>query len=463
MTSAPSKPRLLALFTMGWAIRNYAHSDFFERLRSRYHVTVALRRLSPPVIDLLAPRTDALVEVPDVRMGSFAHASEVLMWRAFQYRFMTECFQFKRSQAWRRAESLAKRAKLAFIESSGWLISRVGYDKGRAIEEWLLDREYRGGPAETLLEDVRPDVVFSTMPHHFVEAPLVRLAKKRRIVTTTAILSWDNIVTKDRMPITFDRYFVWSELMARDLRRFYPETMASSVTITGAPQFDMHVRGDKRISRQNFCAELGLDPTRPIVTYVGTAAGAVPDDEWIAAQIAAGFEAQRVPGNPQLLVRLHPLDSGERFAGLAKRGVSVLRSWEHDKSQPTWSLPSTRDIDLLWGTLAHTAVSVNFNSTMSLDFALFDCPVVNLAFQTPATTAGGIDVARFLRYEHFRPVLEEKASRLAVSPEGILEAVAAYLQNPAADRDSRKRLVARVCGPMDGRAGDRIAEELLAL
>jgi CDP-glycerol glycerophosphotransferase (TagB/SpsB family) len=120
-------------------------------------------------------------------------------------------------------------------------------------------------------------------------------------------------------------------------------------------------------------------------------------------------------------------------------------------------------MEILRATLRHAAVNVNFFSTMTLDFALCDRPVVNVAIETPQSRAARVDVAGFYEYEHYRPVLEERAARLVRSIDELCDAVSAYLRDPSYDRAERRRLVERLCGPVDGRADARIAAELADL
>jgi hypothetical protein len=52
---------------------------------------------------------------------------------------------------------------------------------------------------------------------------------------------------------------------------------------------------------------------------------------------------------------------------------------------------------------------------------------------------------------------------LADSPEQTVAGVAAYLANPTLHAEARQRMVAMMCGPVDGRAGSRMADAILAV
>jgi hypothetical protein len=312
-----------------------------------------------------------------------------------------------------------------------------------------------------LLAAERPDVVFAAAPFEAADIALCRLAHETGIRTAAAVLSWDNPSSKSRMPPVHDRYFVWSDHMASDLVAAYPEIEPDRVVVTGTPQFDFHGSG-RGASREGFCRALDLDPARPIVVYTASTERLVPGQAWVVERLCDAIDSGALPGRPQLLVRIHPLDGGASFEGLRGRGVRICRPWTRGAADPIPAYPTAEDLDRLVATLRHAAVNVNFFSTTTLDFALCDKPVVNLAFDPPACRDAGVDVSLYYRYPHYRPVLEDGAVRLARSADELVGAVASYLRDPSLDREGRGRLVARLCGPVGG-AAERIADSLCEL
>jgi len=70
-------------------------------------------------------------------------------------------------------------------------------------------------------------------------------------------------------------------------------------------------------------------------------------------------------------------------------------------------------------------------------------------------------VRRYYHYEHYRPVVEAGAVRIADDPESLVRLVGDYLADPSRDRDARRRVVEQMCSPGDGRAAERIARAVL--
>jgi len=89
----------------------------------------------------------------------------------------------------------------------------------------------------------------------------------------------------------------------------------------------------------------------------------------------------------------------------------------------------------------HVDVNVNLGSTMTLDFGLHDKPVVNVAFDCSDPPVFGMPVwDYYYNYEHLRPIVELGTSRIARTREQLADHVNAYLENPALDREGRRRL-----------------------
>lgn len=446
------------LLPFGWSIRNYVHTGFLERLGRRCDVIAALRVCEEPLVGQIRERGAQVLELPDGRTGRFAHGMEVLLSLAHEHRRPHVAHRARRSRLL-RGGPIVHRLALGAADRLAWLVARVAFGTAVHLESRLALASLRTSASARLLETSRPAIVFSTAPFRPSDIAVARLARADGIPTAAAVLSWDNPASKSRMPPLFDRYFVWSEQMAKDLLGAYPDIEASRVQVTGTPQFDSHAMGDG-LSRDAFCEAMGLDRDRPIVTYTASTERLVPGQAWIVEKLCDALDDGRLPGRPQILVRAHPLDDGAAFHPLERRGVRNSRPWALHPTDPSWGQPTARDLELLVATLRHSAVNVNCFSTMTLDFALFDTPIVNVAFDTPACRAAGVDVPLYYRYAHYQPVREEGAVRFAHSPDELVDQVAAYLREAGLDVAGRRRLVERLCGPRDGRAAERIAEGL---
>ncbi len=314
-------------------------------------------------------------------------------------------------------------------------------------------------------QTLRPSVVFASHQRPPEVLAPVLAARSLGIPTATFVFSWDNLTSKGRILAPFEHYLVWSALMREELLRFYPSVAPEQVHVVGTPQFEPYTDRSLEWTRQDFCARLGLDPDRPIICYSGGDAGTCPDDAAHVRLILEMIREGRILGRPQLLLRPSPVDNGGRYAAVREAFPELVYcppTWRHPEPD-RWSraVPTADDLPLLANLTRHSDVNVNVASTMTLDFALHDRPVVNVAFDMSQPPPLGTPIwDLYYQYDHYRPVMELGAARIARSPDSLAAQITAYLADPSLDREGRRRLVElQVMSPLAG-ASERILSVL---
>ncbi|NUO62693.1 MAG: hypothetical protein HOQ12_12200 [Gemmatimonadaceae bacterium] len=327
-----------------------------------------------------------------------------------------------------------------------------------ALGGWL--RGYERSPESTaLLRELRPAALLCTGPFQFEQPAIVASAQRLGVPTLTLIPSWDNVSTKNRMLFQYDGYLVWSERTRQELHERYPHTRTRPVYVVGAPQFDVFFQWRYHVSREAFCAANGLRPDRPFIVYaVGSPnflKGEPDGAEYLARRVAAGDL-----GDVQLLVRPHPIhDNAEmasRFAGLGDR---VRLQATSRPGTPLTARSQDEGAIVDWvNTFRHADVVVNLSSTVTIDAAIFDRPIVNLDYD-PAPGGADTPLIRDINHvwTHFAPVAESGGVWLVKNGEEMVAAVRGYLENPALHRERRRWIAEYVCGHLDGRNGERMA------
>ena len=117
----------------------------------------------------------------------------------------------------------------------------------------------------------------------------------------------------------------------------------------------------------------------------------------------------------------------------------------------------------LVSSVAHADVCVNMASTMSLDAAVLDVPAVCVGF---ALARGSVEdrlAAACHATTHYAPIIESGAVRLAHSMDELLKETIAYARDRVRDAAERRRLVSQMCGPVDGRAAERVGHLIAKL
>jgi hypothetical protein len=296
----------------------------------------------------------------------------------------------------------------------------------------------------------------------------VLAARSLGIPTVTFVFSWDNITSKGRIAAPFEYYLVWSEHMKEELQRYYPDVSPDRIHIVGTPQFDPYGDPDLLWPREEFFRRVGADPGRPLICYSGGDTGNCPDDHHHVRILMQAIRNGSVRGNPQVLLRPAPVDEGSRYEPVRREFPELIverPAWIHTVPDQ-WSrvIPLASDVQMLANITQHCDLNINLGSTMTLDFAIHDKPVVNIAFDVSDPPPFGIPVWEFFyRFEHYTAVVKLKAARFARSAAELVEHVNAYLENPAFDAEGRRRLAEMQVGVPVGRSGARILEVLAGL
>lgn len=330
----------------------------------------------------------------------------------------------------------------------------------RALEKWLLAYP-RSLEAKERLTKNRPDVLVSTGPFQFEQPAIFSAARKLKIPTIAYIPSWDNVTTKNRMVFDYDGYIVWNEKVKGELLDFYPTARTKPVYVVGAPQFDVFYQDKFHQPREVFCREQNLDPDLPIILYAIGSPNFLKEHHGavhLAKEVAAGKL-----GKTQLLVRPHPIhDNAEmrRLFDRYKPFVQLQESVNAGKAL-TRRTQNTDQITEWVNTFKHADVVVNIVSTVTIDAAIFDKPVVNLDFD-PQPSGADQQLVHDVNHvwPHFKPIAESGGVWLVNNFDEMTQAINTYLEQPELHRAKRKWMVEHVCGFADGSSGARMAEAI---
>jgi hypothetical protein len=319
-----------------------------------------------------------------------------------------------------------------------------------------------------LFEDMRPSVLFCSNQRAPVAAPAVAAAKQLGIPTATFIFSWDNVTSKGRIVAPFDHYLVWSVHMRRELLAFYPHIDPRRIHVVGTPQFDPYADTTVTWSREEFMRRIGADAGRPLICYSG-GDPTLYTAEFEYVRLLMNLVRRRlVNGSPQVILRPSPADDGRQYDAVRREFPELLYAppaWAHTRPGE-WSriLPLPADVPMLANLTRHADVNINLNSTMTLDFAIHDRPVVNIAFDVISPPPFGAPLWDFFyQFDHYHPVIEFGAARFPRSPEQLADALNAYLADPALDRAGRRAFVDLEVGVPIGQSSTRLVEVLAAV
>ena len=252
--------------------------------------------------------------------------------------------------------------------------------------------------------------------------------------------------------------------MRRELLRYYPDVSDARVHVVGSPQFDCY--GDPSLlwSREEFARRIGADPARPLICYSGCDASIYPQEPRQIQALLEHIRSGRVRGRPQVLLRPTPADAPARYDTLRRdypELLFALPSWMRTDRHWDKTFPRADDVQFLANLTHHADMNVNLASTMTLDFAIHDKPVVNVAFDVSDPPPLGMPLwDYYYTFEHYQPVLRLGAARVARTPDALADHVNAYLSDPSLDRENRRRFVDLQVGRPPGTCTQAIVDVL---
>jgi hypothetical protein len=315
------------------------------------------------------------------------------------------------------------------------------------------------GPVVDHLRELQPRLLVSTHCTVATEIPYILAARRLRISTVGWILSFDNLTSRSALPV-FDHYLAWNGRMRDRMLRLYPDRAAKNVHVTGTPQFDFHVDARFRRGRVDTLRELGLEDGSRYVVWAANSRVLTPTEPELVASFLRRAGDLADLREHRLVVRLHPLDDYERWKGVARENPRfvVTEPWPQTGPPPEAAAQAR-----LVSTLLHADACINVASTMSLDAAILDVPVICVAFALGESGAEHDAYRAYYATDHYRPIVESGGVRMAGSLDDLLTRTLEAVRDPHRDRAARARLVQEECGQVDGAAGSRVAATLAEL
>lgn len=307
-----------------------------------------------------------------------------------------------------------------------------------------------------LLEEDQPTHLFFTHQRPPFLAPFLYAAQQLKIPTSTFIFSWDNLASKGRMLGTFDYFLVWSHLMQSELLYFYPMVKKEKVKVVGTPQFEPYVMPKYETTAEAFHAKFRLNTDLKTICYSCADVSIGQNDPIVIRAIANAIRNNAIETKVQLLVRTSPAEDDSRFRSLREEFPEIkwnVPKWilTREGHAETWSqrVPSEEDIKDLRSLLEYVDLNINMCSTMSLDFMLFDKPVINTVFGNPEN--GLYDDQRFLNFGHFKKVVDSKSVTIAKNETELIDKINYALDNPNERAKERKAIIdLQVSEPLEG-------------
>ncbi|HEY5901725.1 MAG TPA: CDP-glycerol glycerophosphotransferase family protein [Anaerolineales bacterium] len=323
-----------------------------------------------------------------------------------------------------------------------------------------------------LFEKYRPDLVIASTAGWRLDRYLLREAHQRGIPTMAAIVGWDNPSSYAIRGASMDYATCWSELQKEELV-LGSDWDAARVHIGGIPSYDGYFRREWLLSKEDYFRLHGLDPARKLISYACSFvhfAPNYPNVEALARLVASDSLAEPA----QLLIRLHPShfqDKPQIFAEERERIFELERTSPHVHVVKPVALGGSlgyyggEDMDEKSSMMAHSDVLVTVYSTMVVETAVHDTPIVAAVIDVPGgwnkPKKYSLSLKKIGNWPTHKRFRDAKAGRVAANEAELCEVLDTYLKDPSLDAARRRKFVEDEITFTDGASGKRTTEFIL--
>lgn len=467
------------------AIRLVLHSDVFRVLRERRDLRIVVLTPYPP--DALQGELGG----PNVVLEQLDLASLRHVQNSNRIRRIMRLIRLYTFNATKRRNAFQSAALHLYhrendspdLRWSGrlyhWLVRAIPRLLGRsaglrklfvAVEAALFGRNTHARVFETY----KPDLMLVSSLGYGLDEQLITEAQRRGVEVTTLIQSWDNITTWGYPGARPSHVIVASSIMREDAAT-YLDIPEDRVTVAGVPHWDNYFdHAPPNISRREFFEDVGLSADRPLIYFACTTPTIFVEHGAVARSIVEAIRDGGIRRDAQLLIRPHPghyspnrpkrehlfkreLDSFEALA----RKDSAICAVDHvglSVSGGTLKINSSEQ-DRIKARLSYSDVMVAVYSTQEVEAAIFDLPIVNIAYGKWRSTS--LDLSIIDDWDHWRRVAESGGVFNARRSEDLIAGINRYLENRNAEAVGRRRIVDEQVPINRGNAGAAIAGHIL--
>ena len=305
----------------------------------------------------------------------------------------------------------------------------------------------------------KPDLVFSTSITSKEDSVFIKEAKRRGISSVSMPKTWDT-VTRTYFNCVPDYFLAQNEILKEHLVKLQ-DIPEEKIFVIGFPEFDWYARKDILRSREEHCKKIGLDPKLPIL-FFGSQGKWYPDDHVIAEALYEMVSKNELVKPCQLLVRPYFLQLGHenRFLKYKNLSRAAYDDTHHESSAfaEGWD-PTTETVIDFVNTIYHSDILIVVLSTLALDGACFQKPVINTLFGS--LFVKGEDISHVMaETTHYKWVFDTRGTSVVYSPGELKKAINQYLVDPEFKRKEREALQKKLCYPLDGKSSLRMVEAL---
>ena len=321
-----------------------------------------------------------------------------------------------------------------------------------------------------------PQMLITSSLGYMIDPFFMRAARRHNCRIVSIIHSWDNPTTKDYRGIEPDHVIAWNDIMKEEVNIFH-DIPDEKIFTGGIAHWDFYFNGTfTPNSRKIFCKNFDFDKNKKIIFY-GTSSPVLFKNSFdVVQKLLEKIQSGVIPEQVQLLVRLHPTyltNQNSYYGGVKKEYYSRMKDIiQKYPNLVCFNIPEVKfltddydmpieDMYMLANILHHSSILLTEYSTLMIEAAIFDLPIINVAMHNFRDTDK--PASYFENFTHIKRILKTGACKNAYNYGDLLEYINDYLEDSSRDNQKRKQLVAQEITTNIGCAGQAIGKHLSKL
>lgn len=442
-----------------FSVRNFLRTDALKIINSRTDVRLVLLAKGDKIdyykkeFPLEGVFFDIMSEIENCFFERFFKFVEVASVHTRTVSMM------QKTEFYRDKSFFLKKIVFYFIKRCLWFFGQL------KIWRRLLRKTYYAVPTNSfssLFDKYNPDLVFCPSLL-YSNNRLVKEAKKKNIKTVGAVLSWDNFFSKSLLRVFPDKLIAYTDDIKKQAED-YGDFPSDKIVVTGLPQYDRYFKKEGLKSREEFISDIGGDPNKKLIVYGFSGKAGLHIDFGIVKILLENIKKGNIKEDVQVLLRPYPrYDFPQAKINKIKKEYDILiyPAMSHvGEGKENWEFDE-KSLNFLSNTLAHADVVINMYSTFFIEAAIFDKPLIGIAFDGEKELPYYESARRFFDWDHLKRVKLLNGIDLVHNEEELVSSVNNCLDNPFLLKEERKNIVEVQSQFTDGNSGRRLANVLL--
>jgi len=315
---------------------------------------------------------------------------------------------------------------------------------------------------ETYFEKYKPSIIFSTNIVSRFDVLFLKTARRLNVLSVSMVSSWDNLSSRGMIRSFSDYLLVHNEFIKNDAVKYnhYP---IDRIIVVGMPQLDSYIN-EKRSSQEDFYKRVGIPLGKKILLFCPAGSRMHKTEYNILNLLDSAIKNNLIDFPAHILVRQPPNDIMLNSQLIKSKnisfGYSVIKKFK-TKDVNDWEWTND-DVVFLADSVFYSEMMIGYASSMSIDAAAFDKPIINVNFECPEAIKKHERYSWFYyRTSHYSSLIKSGGINMSNNEGELIGAINKYFHHPELDRAGRLRIISEQCWRLDGKSSQRLVSTLI--